>query len=296
MAQEVKLMGATYRDVPSVMLPDSANVLHKFIDTSDSTLARADQLPLGVTAYDKTGALLTGTAPDTSHIVADYRLSETALGSDGSVDLSEAIGALTTYSNEVTGESDTTLSAAVGSLADGYGGGGDEAYKFIDGSFSGAYVNNELTGLRNYAFNFYTAHDFSFSSTSVKSLGYNVFQGSNITSFSAPNLTGSTNNANAFNSAKKLTFLDAGSVAKIYTNFAYNAIALTVMVLRRTSVVTLDNVSAFGNTPFRGYNGGTGTIYVPSALISSYKTATNWKTIYDGGACSFVALEGSQYE
>ncbi len=38
--------------------------------------------------------------------------------------LTDAINALTTYANEVTGKSDTTLSAAVGSLADGYGGGG----------------------------------------------------------------------------------------------------------------------------------------------------------------------------
>ena len=37
--------------------------------------------------------------------------------------LTDAINALTTYANEITGKSDTTLSAAVGSLADGYGGG-----------------------------------------------------------------------------------------------------------------------------------------------------------------------------
>ena len=38
--------------------------------------------------------------------------------------LTDAINALTTYANEITGKSDTTLSSAVGSLADGYGGGG----------------------------------------------------------------------------------------------------------------------------------------------------------------------------
>lgn len=36
--------------------------------------------------------------------------------------LTDAITALTTYANEITGESDTTLSDAVRSLADGYGG------------------------------------------------------------------------------------------------------------------------------------------------------------------------------
>lgn len=38
--------------------------------------------------------------------------------------LTDAINALTTYANEVTGKSDTTLSDAVESLVDGYGGGG----------------------------------------------------------------------------------------------------------------------------------------------------------------------------
>lgn len=38
--------------------------------------------------------------------------------------LTDAINALTTYANGVTGASDTTLSDAVRTLADGYGGGG----------------------------------------------------------------------------------------------------------------------------------------------------------------------------
>lgn len=38
--------------------------------------------------------------------------------------LTDAINALTTYANSVTGASDTTLSDAVDSLVDGYGGGG----------------------------------------------------------------------------------------------------------------------------------------------------------------------------
>ena len=40
-----------------------------------------------------------------------------------STPLTDAIVALTTYANTVTGESDTTLSAAVETLIDGYGGG-----------------------------------------------------------------------------------------------------------------------------------------------------------------------------
>ena len=45
--------------------------------------------------------------------------------------LTDAINALTTYSNTVTGASDTTLSEAVATLASGYGGGGTAPYGFV---------------------------------------------------------------------------------------------------------------------------------------------------------------------
>lgn len=58
----------------------------------------------------------------TNVVNQDYLDALTALGV--TEDLADSIEALTTYSNGVTGESDTTLSDAVESLADGYGGGG----------------------------------------------------------------------------------------------------------------------------------------------------------------------------
>lgn len=42
MAQEVELMGATYSDVPAIMLPDSNNVMHRFDDVSMTTAAASD--------------------------------------------------------------------------------------------------------------------------------------------------------------------------------------------------------------------------------------------------------------
>lgn len=56
----------------------------------------------------------------------DYEDALVALGTQS--DLTDSIEALTTYSNDVTGESDTTLSDAVHTLADGYGQGGDTDY------------------------------------------------------------------------------------------------------------------------------------------------------------------------
>ena len=50
--------------------------------------------------------------------------------------LTDAINALTTYSNTVTGASDTTLSDAVATLAAGYGGGGGSS-QHASGTFTG---------------------------------------------------------------------------------------------------------------------------------------------------------------
>ena len=80
-----------------------------------------------------------------------------------------------------------------------------------------------------------------------------------------------------------------------YGNTFNGATKLHALILRANQVVTLQNVNTFANTPFE--SGGTGgTVYVPSALIESYQTATNWSTLYAAGTCNFVAIEGSEYE
>ena len=53
-----------------------------------------------------------------------------------STPLTDSINALTAYANETTGKQDTTLSDAVGSLVEGYGGGGA-------GVASGTYIPTE---------------------------------------------------------------------------------------------------------------------------------------------------------
>ena len=50
---------------------------------------------------------------------------------------------------------------------------------------------------------------------------------------------------------------------------------LKSLILRANSVATLENTSAFNNTPIKS---GTGCIYVPSSVIAAYSTATNWST------------------
>lgn len=68
-----------------------------------------------------------------------------------------------------------------------------------------------------------------------------------------------------------------------------NRSLIETMIIRNVGVVPLSNVAYLTNTL-------NCTIYVPSNLIESYKTATNWSTVYAQGKVNFVALEGSKYE
>ena len=51
--------------------------------------------------------------------------------------------------------------------------------------------------------------------------------------------------------------------------------AFVALILAKTTLVPLTDVNAFENSTVAT---GTGYIYVPSALVSEYKTATNWAT------------------
>lgn len=63
MAQSVYLQGALYSGVPSIVVPTSSlGGTASFYDVSDSTLTTASDLASGITAYDNTGTLITGTA------------------------------------------------------------------------------------------------------------------------------------------------------------------------------------------------------------------------------------------
>ena len=88
---------------------------------------------------------------------------------------------------------------------------------------------------------------------------------------------------NTFRGCSKLTSVDIGNVTQIKANEFYNSTVMNTLVLRRTSVTTLANVSAFTGTPFASGKAG-GTLYVPEAILESYQTATNWVTIFGYGS------------
>lgn len=103
--------------------------------------------------------------------------------------------------------------------------------------------------------------------------------------------------ADVFYSCKGLQQLDAQNVDTIGSRAFSSCSNLTKLVLRKSGTAcTLKNVNAFNTTPMRGTGGKSGTVYVPSALISTYQTATNWSTLYSAGYLTFAAIEGSEYE
>lgn len=61
MAQEVQIAGAIFSDVPKISVPDSNNVYHAFVDTSDTTAAASD-VASGKYFYAADGTRTAGTA------------------------------------------------------------------------------------------------------------------------------------------------------------------------------------------------------------------------------------------
>lgn len=87
-----------------------------------------------------------------------------------------------------------------------------------------------------------------------------------------------------FTDCTSLDYIDVGGTGGMIGTGTFRNCPLTALVIRSTSMVTLSNTNAFQGTNIEA---GTGYIYVPSALVSAYETATNWST-YAG---QFRAIE-----
>lgn len=232
--------------------------------------------------------------------------------------LTDAINALTTYANETTGASDADLSAAVATLIAGYGSGGS-GYS-IDDLASGAEPSGALTTsvttIGQYAFHYKTAIT-GFSAPSCTTINKNAFEGcTGLTSISFPNcksindyifygcthltavafpsLTSRTY-ARFLGNCTALTIADLGKTVQIFNQSFYGSKALRTLILRKTDAIAslyTYNVYTLGGI----YNNpSSSTIYVPSSLISTYQSASNWSTAYSAGV-TFTAIEGSIYE
>lgn len=233
--------------------------------------------------------------------------------------LTDAINALTTYANETTGANDTDLSSAVATLVAGYGSGdgGYDINDLADGTEpSGAITIDTATAVAQYAFHYRTAltsvsapvcttvNKYAFegctgltsisfpSCTAVNDYVFN--QCSHLTAVAFPSLTSRTF-ARFLGSCTALTIVDLGKTVQIYNQTFLGSSALRTLILRKTDDIT--TLFGYSSSALGGiYDNPTeSTIYVPSALISSYQSASNWSSAYSAGV-TFTAIEGSTYE
>lgn len=112
-----------------------------------------------------------------------------------------------------------------------------------------------------------------------------------------PILTTATGSSQ-FNDMWLLEKADMGNLANIVSNAFYGARVIQALILRKSDAIcTLANSNAFNSSKFTGYGGSySGHIYVPSALLATYQTATNWATLYGNYNDLFAPIEGSIYE
>lgn len=156
---------------------------------------------------------------------------------------------------------------------------------FTNPSNSMAYIFLECTALREVNFPevessgnkmFIGLHNLvSISMPKLKSISGDQFiEDTGITKLLLPGLDGLVY-GNSLRNNKQLRLVDLGKCTRIAGSALLGCSDLSAMILKNTTVVTLENVSAVGGTQIAS---GTGYIYVPSSLVDSYKTATNWST------------------
>ena len=203
--------------------------------------------------------------------MAEYLIQDTTL-----TGIAEAI-------REKTGGTDpvavSDMAAQIGGIQAG-GGGEDVLNALIDRSIT-EISSSSATSIGNGAFYFcssLTTVDFPVAT----SIGIAAFRNcSSLTTIDFPVAT--SIGGSAFYSCSKLTTADFPVATSIGSSAFRTCSKLKSLLLRGNNVCTL-NKNVFVSTPI---SSGTGYIYVPSALIEKYKTATNWSTY----AAQFRALE-----
>ena len=132
------------------------------------------------------------------------------------------------------------------------------------------------------------------SLTTFHAGGY-AFDGcTSLTTVNVPSFSGEVDNR-VFNNCSALAVIDLHNCTKIKGQAFNGTSSLRTMILRNSDdVCTLDaaNATAMGGIYSHPDES---TIYVPSALKSTYEQATNWSALYALGV-TFTSIEGSVYE
>ena len=144
---------------------------------------------------------------------------------------------------------------AIQAIETGGGSGSDELVNsLVERTISGTYVNNTVTIIGRYGLAGCTK----------------------LTSVVLPAVR--TTDGNSMNGCSEIIKADFSNLQNIRYSTFYSNKKLVTLIIRTQAVAKLEKTSAFKDTPIES---GTGYVYVPSALVDSYKSATNWSTYAD---------------
>lgn len=257
------------------------------LDLTEDTITD-DKLHKGVTAHDKSGAKVTGTFTLDNEITTQDELItaiKTALqgkasgGGTPTPTQEKTVDITENGTFEVIPDDGYALSKVTANVNVASSGGGDEI-PWLTREIT-EYSNPTLTKLGAYAL----------SGTNIVTLnlpmlttiaGYAFYQCTKLTEVNFPLLTEVPNNG--FREFSGVVKADFASITIARSNCFYKCTSLETLILRTQSVITLASGTTFTATPIAN---GTGYIYVPSALVDSYKAATNWSAFAD----QFRAIE-----
>lgn len=121
----------------------------------------------------------------------------------------------------------------------------------------------------------------------IKTIGQSAFQNAKFTEAIMPEIESLGNMCFCRTGLVKCDF--GAKLSSIPNEAFYESKSLTTLILRSGTLVTLNNINAFYGC------GTTINVYVPSALVGAYASATNWSAV-TGATLNFVALEGSEHE
>ena len=285
----ISWLGTDYTDVPYVELPQTGGGTVTFYENGGGTDTLIEAL------HNRT----TSVSDDTLTSIRSYGLaSMSALTSVDFPNL-QTINSYAFYS-DTNLEMDGWQFPKAKSV-------GNYAFRYCYGLTGDVVLPSTVTSIGQYSFANCDGMETFTAEGSITTLGTYTFIGASghvmaMKECHLPNLgTGIALNQNfgsttAANACQNLEVCDIGKAKSIAANTFANCYKLQTLIMRRTSVTTCANVSAFLNTPLRGRNSLTADIYVPEALIDSYKAASVWTTINGYGYVTWHAIEGSEYE
>lgn len=178
------------------------------------------------------------------------------------------------------------------------GGGADNTVidALIERTLSGAYSNDRVTTIGDYAFRkapvtsvdfpnvtgikdgafYYCENLETINFPKLKNMGVSAFFGcTNLRNAVFPELKAAV--INAFGNCRELVSADLSKALGLYSGAFQDCPKLVTVILRKVDgICTLGSTDIFKKTKIES---GTGYVYVPAALVDSYKAATNW-TVY----------------